>query len=109
MAKPVQLTNGRSWPTQSAAKEHFKKILNCHADGQRVDDPAYHGDLLALLEAYDRDIPHEARKSGKGVDHFFRDRDQEHNGLTSCFYVRRVDGSSIDFSYLRAVETASRR
>jgi hypothetical protein len=109
MAKPVQLTNGRSWGTQSAAKTHFKDILNRHADGQLVTDPVDHSDLLALLEAYDRDMSREARKSGTGVDHFFRDRDQEHNGLTSCFYVRRADGSSIDFSYLRAVETASRR
>lgn len=108
MAKPVTLSNGRTWKTQMAAKAHFKEILNAHRDGERVNDPAAHSDLLALLERYDRDEPSATRKAGAGVDHFFRDRDEEHNGLTSCFYVRRVDGSCIDFSYLRAVEVASR-
>lgn len=108
MAKPVQLTNGSSWPTQTAAKAHFKEVLNRHVDGQRVTDPAHHSDLLALLEAYDRDVPPNIRKCGAGVDYFFRERDQEHNGFTSCFHVQRTDGSFIDFSYLRAVETASR-
>ena len=108
MAKPVHLTNNRSWSTQSAAKAHFKEILNNHTDGQRVTDAANHSDLLALLEAYDCRTSLGAKKSGSGVDYFFRERDQEHNGLTSCFYVKRADGSSIDFSYLRAVETASK-
>jgi hypothetical protein len=107
MAKPVALTNGRSWKTQSAAKAHFKEILNAHRDGERVVDPHAHSDLLALVERYDRDEPAATRKAGIGVDHFYRDRDQEHGGLTSCFYVRRVDGSAIDFSIYRAVEVAS--
>ena len=109
MAKPVQLSNGRLWQTQSAAKAHFKEILNRHVDGQRVTAPADHSDLLALLEAYDHEIPEHAKKSGSGVDHFIRDRDQEHNGLTSCFYIKRTDDTSIDFSYLRAVEKSSRK
>lgn len=109
MAKPVQLSNRRSWQTQSAAKAYFKEILNRHVDGQRVTAPADYNDLLALLEAYDHEMPEHAKKSGLGVDHFFRGRDQEHNGLTSCFYVKRSDGTSIDFSYLRAVEKSSRK
>lgn len=109
MAKPVQLANGRSWQTQSAAKAHFKEILNRHIDEQRVTATTDHNDLLALLEAYDHEIPEHAKKSGLGVDHFFRDRDQEHGGLTSCFYVKRSDGTAIDFSYLRAVEKSSRK
>lgn len=109
MSKPVQLSNGRSWQTQSAAKAHFKEMLNRHTDGQRVTALADHSDLLALLEAYDHETPEHAKKSGSGVDHFVRDRDQEHGGLTSCFYVKRTDGSSIDFSYLRAVEKSSRK
>jgi hypothetical protein len=108
MAKPVQLSNGRSWATQTAAKAHFKAMLNRHSDGERVADHHDHSDLLALLEAYDRNIAAQNKKSGCGVDYFFRDRDQEHNGLTSCFFARRSDGTSLDFSYLRAVEAASK-
>lgn len=109
MAKPVQLSNGRSWQTQRAAKAHFKEILNRQVDGQRVTTSTDHNDLLALLEAYDHEIPEHTKKSGSGVDHFFRDSDQEHNGLKSCFYVKRSDDTSIDFSYLRAVEKSSRK
>ncbi len=109
MAKPVQLSNGRSWQTQSAAKAHFKEILNRHADGQEVTTEADHKDLLALLEIYDDEIPEDAKKSGSGVNHFYRGRDKEHTGLTSCFHVKRSDDTSIDFSYLRAVEKASRK
>lgn len=108
VAKPVQLSNGRRWQTQGAAKAHFKEVLNRYSDGDRVTSPADHGDLLALLEAYDASMPQSARKAGVGVDHFYRAREQEHNGMTSCFYVMRTDGSAIDFSYIKAVETASR-
>jgi hypothetical protein len=73
-----------------------------------VQDANDHADLLALLQVYDQDEVPASSKTGAGVDHFYRDRDQEHGGLTSCFYVRRVDGSCVDFSYLRAVEVASR-
>ena len=61
MAKPVQLSNGRSWRTQSAAKEHFKEILNRHSDGQRVTGSAEHADLLALLHAYDHEVPQQIK------------------------------------------------
>jgi len=108
MAKPVRLSNGRFWPTQTAAKAHFKKILNELDDGERVTDSSNHSDLCALVQSYDRGMPVGQGKSGNGIDHFFKDRDREHNGLTSCFYVARVDKSSIDFSYLRAVELLSK-
>jgi hypothetical protein len=108
MAKPVKLSNGRSWATQTAAKAHFKAMLNKYADGQRVEDEGDHSDLGSLVEAYDRDVLMQNRKSGQGIDHFYRNRDQEHGGLTSCFYICRIDESTTDFSYLRAVEVASK-
>ncbi|WP_256081426.1 DCL family protein [Massilia sp. YIM B04103] len=109
MAKSVQLSNGKFWSTQTAAKAHFKAILNALSDGERVTHPSDHGDLVALLQEYDRDIPEGTTKAGQGIVYFFRDRDKEHNGLTSCFYVYRTDGTSIDFSYIRAIEVTSRR
>lgn len=107
MARPVNQSNGRNWRTQTAAKAHFKEMLNRHHDGQRVLGLADHSDLLALVQRYDRGEPVSSQKAGVGIDQFFRDRDQEHDGLTSCFFVRRVDGSKIDFSVYRAVEVAS--
>lgn len=84
-------------------------MLNKHVDGQRIEDASDHSDLVALLEAYDKDVPQEDKKSDSGIDHFYRERDQEHGGLTSCFYVRRNNETSTDFSYLRAVEVASKQ
>lgn len=109
MAKSVHLSNGKFWATQTAAKEHFKAILNGLLDGGRVTNPSDQSDLAALLQEYDRDMPQESTKAGQGIAYFFRDRDKEHNGLTSCFYVYRVDDTAIDFSYIRAIEVASRR
>ncbi|NVM76620.1 hypothetical protein FHW83_002415 [Duganella sp. SG902] len=109
MAKSVLLSNGKFWATQTAAKAHFKAILNGLSDGERVKNISDQSDLAALLQEYDRDMPAESTKSGKGIAYFFRDRDKEHNGMTSCFYVYRIDDTSIDFSYIRAIEVASRR
>ena len=109
MAKPVQLADGQVWPTQTAAKAHFKKLLHAYVDGQRVTDPGDHRDLLALLLAYDHGLELEESKAGVGVDYFYKDRDDEYGGVTSCFYVCRIDGSCIDFSYIKAIEHISRR
>ena len=108
MAKPVKLSNGKTWKTQTAAKAHFKEILNGLTDGDRITEESHHSDLAALVQAYDISLPEDSRKAGKGIDHFYKDRDKEYNGMTSCFYVSRIDHTSIDFSYLRAVEVASK-
>lgn len=109
MPKPLTLKNGKSWRTQALAKGHFKDMLARHKNGQKVTDPSDHGDLLALLDCYDRDVllPRET-KTGSEVEYFFRDRDTEHPGNTDCFHVRRTDGTIIGFSTIRAVEVASR-
>jgi len=48
-------------------------------------------------------------KAGAGVSHFERRRDQDHPGHTSCFFVVRTDGTSIDFSTRRALDVASEK
>jgi hypothetical protein len=53
MAKPVNLSNGRSWKTRKDAIEHFKNMLARYSDGDRIDAPSDHDDLRALLELYD--------------------------------------------------------
>jgi hypothetical protein len=89
------------------AKEHFKSMLARYRDGARVADPTDHSDLAALLEIYDSVLlPGEPTKAGAGVSHFERREDRDHPGHTSCFFVVRIDGTSIDFSTRRAVDTA---
>lgn len=110
MAKSVQLENGRNWTTQTEAKRHFKQMLARYSNGQKVLNVDDHSDLLALLEIYDRGIQSPAKtKIGCGVEFFLRDRDTDHPGNTACFFVHRIDGTKVDFSYLRAVESASHK
>lgn len=112
MAKsvPINLPNGRSWSKKGEAVEHFKAMLGRYADGDRVFDATDHDDLVALLKVYDAVIPAgEPTKTGSGIAHFERRPDRDHPGHTSCFFVIRTDGSSIDFSTRRALDVAGNR
>lgn len=48
-------------------------------------------------------------KAGLGVPQFERRRDEDSPGYTSCFFVVRTDGTSIDFNVRRALDVASER
>lgn len=86
------------WPSRPKAR---------YADGDRVLDATDHDDLAALLKVYDTVVPAgEPTKTGSGVAHFERRPDLDHPGRTSCFFVVRTDGSSIDFSTRRALDVA---
>ena len=103
-AKPINLPNGRSWPKVGDAKAHFKAMLARYKDAARVSDQSDHSDLAALLEVYDSVLlPGELTKGGAGVSHFERRKDKDHPGHTSCFFVVRIDGTSIDFSTVKAL------
>jgi len=109
-AKTITLTNGRTWPKKGDAVDHFKAMLARYRDGSRVSDAIDHNDLASLLEVYDSVLdPGQPSKAGAGVSHFERRKDQDHPGHTSCFFVVRTDGTSIDFSTRRALDVASRK
>lgn len=102
---PVVL-NGYQWPTRAAAEEHFKAILHDPRYGTHdpISDPDHDAQLRALVE-----IHREAdEKIGVGIDHFFigltsdGDRFNVRADATGI-WIRRVDGSTADFSYLTAI------
>jgi len=104
---PISLPNGRNWPRKGDAVGHFKAMLARYSDGARVADPADHSDLASLLQVYDSVFnAGELTKAGAGISHFERRRDRDHPGNTSCFFVVRNDGTSIDFSTRRALDVA---
>jgi hypothetical protein len=110
MAKAVTLINGRHWQKQGDAIEHFKQMLAQYKNGDRITDPQDHSDLGALLIPYDACLaPGEPVKIGPGVDYFSRQLNIGDGYATSGFHVHRVDGTSIDFSYIQAVKAASKR
>lgn len=109
MAKsvPITLPNGRSWSKKGDAVDHFKTMLARYADGDRVRDASDKADLQALLAVYDSVVPAgQPTKTGPGVAYFERRMDRDHPGHTSCFFVVRTDGSTIDFSTRRALDVA---
>lgn len=110
MAKPIpiKLPNGRNWSKKGAAVEHFKDMLNRYKVGDRVLEASDHSDLASLLEVYDSACGTEEKtKIGNGIGFFEKRLDLDHPGNTACFFVVRIDGSSIDFSTRRALDVAS--
>lgn len=103
----ISLPNGRYWPRKGDAVDHFKAMLARYSDGARVADPTDHSDLASLLQVYDSVLDAgEPTKAGVGISHFERQKDRDHPGHTSCFFVVRTDGTSIDFSTRRALDVA---
>lgn len=107
MAKTVKLENGREWPTQTAALAHFKRILHKYVNDEKVSDDSDVSDLSALLLAYDkkRELDKEP-KIGVGILYFKRQSNKILGWPTAGFWIHRIDGSSIDFSYIEAVKSA---
>lgn len=106
-AKAISLSNGRNWVKKGDAVAHFKAMLARYRDGERVSDATDHSDLAALLNAYDSVLEEgKPTKAGVGVSHFERRQDLDHPGHTSCFFVVRKDGTSIDFSTRKALDAA---
>lgn len=105
-SKPIKLSNGRSWPTQAAAKEHFKQMLNRYEENAVIDDEQDVKDLSALVERYDSLISGGPSKIGVGIDHFEcrLNKDKDRGWRTRGFWIVRKDGTSTDFSYIKAIE-----
>jgi hypothetical protein len=83
-------------------------MLHRYSTGANVSDPQDKSDLTSQLEAYDSvAAPDDATKAGAGIAGFSKQRNTGERFATDGFHVHRTDGSSIDFSYQRAVETVS--
>lgn len=103
MAKQVELSNGRTWPTKKAATEHFRDMLSRYVDGDVVSDFNDHSDLTALLERFDTLVAEGPSKIGPGIERFERRLNRGDGWSSSGFWVVRVDGTATDFSYPNAV------
>lgn len=103
---PITLPNGRAWPRKRDAQEHFKDMLGRYSLGEKVTNREDISDLTALLTVYDTGRPSSKSKIGPGISHFEKRQDLENPGGSTCFFVVRTDGSSIDFSLYRAIDVA---
>ncbi|MGB7371760.1 DCL family protein [Erythrobacter sp.] len=105
MAKRITLPNGKSWTTQAAALEHFKRILHRYRDDATIDQIEDHDDLLALVERFDQ-ATGEDSKVGAGISHFERRVNRGPGYSTPGFWLVRTDRAETDFSYIRSVKMA---
>jgi hypothetical protein len=106
MAKEVRLSNGKVWRTRKDATVHFRDMLSRYKDGENIANPSDDSDLRSLLELYDSVLPPGAKtKAGAGIASFSRERNSGDTWSTPGFHVHRVDGSSEDFSFYRAVQS----
>lgn len=88
-SKPLDIGD-LSFVRKSDAAEHFGQILHRHDPGVALSEPdATH--VYWLLERH----PEAAAKIGAGVKEFSTRKAMFH---TRCFEIRRIDGSTTDFS-----------
>ena len=85
-----------SFPSKSAASEHFRTMLYRHGVGSYIPDPDA-SELGWLLERH----PEYGEKLGPGIKGF---RVRKAVFGTLCFEVVRTDGSTTDFSFNSCVE-----
>ena len=104
--KPFSLANGSSWSTRQEAIAHFTEMLGRYKVDETVPQGTDHDDLLALLQHYDRDVPQgQETKIGIGVERFAKGQCRGEGFTRPCFFVHRADGSSDDFSFIKAVRS----
>lgn len=94
---PVTL-NGITYPTKGKATEFLQSILYSYKIGQTISNPAHIAALNDLLLHH----PEAAEKIGVGIQSFFVGDGGEHGG--QCFWIRRTDTSTDDFSFKRCLE-----
>lgn len=83
--------------SEKAAKAFFSKMLGKYTDKQTITDKEDRDLLVELVKRH----PSASEKIGCGIAGFFRDKAEEG---TSCFYIKRIDGSHEHFSIKTAFE-----
>ena len=90
----------KSFASKTSAIEFFKQMLGRYPDlGTLCDD-----DQLLLVELVTAYHPDAAEKIGVGVKRVYKDIAPE--GLTSCFYLERIDNTTTDVSYRWCIRCA---
>ena len=109
MAKKIDI-GSKIFSTQSSALKRFREILHSYNDGDRIDNPEHHADLVGLIERYDIVLEDAGETlKGKGqIAYFERRRNTGTVWSTPSFWIVREDGEETDFSYKAAVKGESR-
>jgi hypothetical protein len=85
------------FPTKKVLLEACRDLLSCYEPGDFVVDTEHAQFLRDLLDRH----PERDQKVGCGLEAFFVDVAHPHR--TNCFWIRRVDGTTTDFSFVQCV------
>jgi hypothetical protein len=96
MAKTPLQIGGLYFPTRKAASEHFREILWGRPRYARLTEPD-HTHLRWLVERHHEYV----QKAGAGIDYFII-VDTVYSAVG--FNIVRIDGSTVDFSYITALD-----
>ncbi|MBY0412597.1 MAG: DCL family protein [Bdellovibrionales bacterium] len=100
----IKLNNGKKWEKAGDAVDYFREMLARYSVGEKILAPQDHGDLASLLERYDSMLaPGEETKIGCGIKFFTKENNAGENWSTDGFWVTRLDGTSCDFSFRKAL------
>ena len=100
MALKINLPH-KEFSTKKEAKEFFKEMLNKYDDGDTVSSLDDDNILFDLIQRH----PEVKEKVGTGINYFYRDISPNHP--TSCFHIKRNDGSNTDFSIITCINSAN--
>lgn len=100
MAKPIIFGNYQ-FRTKKSATEEARCRINQYEAGSRIspDDEHFFASLFTLHSEYEE-------KRGVGIDHIKVERDFHKN---RCLYIHRIDGTSIDCSWVHCIQPASHK
>ena len=91
MRRKSYIIAGEFFKTKTAIRERVRDILYAYPPGTRVNEKDS-GLLAELLQGH----PNATEKIGCGVEAF---EVRQESSISRCFYVARVDGSAVNFSY----------
>lgn len=95
-SKPIDLGH-RSFPSQKEAQAYFREMIaNYQVEDEIKDDDEFFRDVGALIERH----PERNQKVGRGIEAFIVRRDGNGNKM---LWLRRMDGSETDFSYISCI------
>lgn len=103
MAKPIEFGQWL-FPSKKIATEAVRELAN-NAEIDTPLDGLNHEFLLALIGNH----PHVAEKIGAGIQHFVVRENRFIGRKTRGFWIKRVDGSEVDFSWVECLTPSSHR
>lgn len=93
------------FPTKAALTDHVRRIMGAYPDGAMLDDLDF-AFMRTLLDLH----PAAAAKVGAGVAGMWVAENPRFPGPKArCFYLRRLDGTETDFSFLECISPKPHR